>query len=510
MFDLPPEFWLAALVVCTAVTAVAVLARRHLVRRLHAVAAEAEEIATARLPAVLDALRTPSSGAVLGALPQVRMDSEDDIGTIADAFNTVLKASVEITIEHSRRHSEMLTNLLVSLGRRNQTLIDRQLDLIDELEASQDDPNTLEGLFALDHMLTTMRRNAENLLVLASDGSARRWTQPVAMHDVIRGAVSEVGEMSRVVLEMASDDGTVVVGRAAVDLSHLIAELVDNATSYSPPEMPVTVRGEIRPHGYRIWVLDHGFGMTEETLETVNATLAEGGRRDELIADQVGFQVIGRLAQRLGCQVHLQVNPGGGLAASIAVPVSNLERSESPTLAASGIFAELVPAAPRPIPVPQTITAAPPRLGNVAGLPAAFLVPGPATTTSMFPLTTTAVPEPPSTSEPEAEPQDTGRVFYRVELLDTSGVVGEPLMTVPQRPSGLVRRQPGAVFAGTETLAQQVADGSFRRLPTPEPTNPSRGVTEHEASARGTRLHDLVDGVSRGRGPVDPTREVLG
>ena len=512
MFDLPPVFWVAAIAVCAAVTTVAVVARHHLVARVHAIAAEAEQIATKRLPTVLDALRNASPDAVLGVLPTVDIVADDDIGTIADAFNSVLKASVEVTIDHARRHAEVLTNLLVSLGRRNQALIDRQLELVDRLEAEHEDPATLEGLFQLDHMLTTMRRNAENLLVLASDAPARRWTESVEMADVNRGAVSEVDQLARVVVEVAPDDDTVVAGRAAVDLSHLIAELADNAASYSSPESNVVVRGEVRPHGYRIWVLDQGFGMSEEVLEVVNATLADGGRMDDLVADRVGFQVVGRLAQRLGAAVRLQSNPSGGLAASIAVPASILEtREASPEFDADDVtmrHAGILPAVPRPITMPATfvvpMTPTPERVAPGAAFEPFGAPP--------FECDQFAVP----VDVPAEMPSKSRRVFYRVEVNDAPLVAPslEPLAVVAPslEPLAVVapsleKRSPGAVFAGAETVANEVEAGMFRRLPVPAPPMFDRPGAEDEAADRSARLHDLVDGVSRGRQPDEQVVE---
>ena len=505
MFSNAPVLSVVVLVLFAAVATAAVVARYSLVRRVRSVAMEAEDIATRRLPEVLDALRNPSPGAVLGALPQVSFDSDDEIGTIADAFNTVLQASVETSVEHSRRRAETLTNVLVSLGRRNQALIDRQLELVDHLEAVQQDPVILEGLFALDHMLTTMRRNAENLLVLASDAPARRWTQPVDILDVLRGAVSEVADMSRIVIEVPPDDPTVVTGRAAVDLSHLIAELVDNAATYSAPTDEVVIRGEVRPHGYRIWVMDHGFGMSDDELLSVNTKLAEGADIDDLVADRVGFQVVGRLAYRLGAMVRLQVNPGGGLAASISIPAANLERHDDDE-PATHRHASVLPAAPKPIsvaavapplappvaapfsPVMVPLVAAPPAATAPAMSTATFLVPAPVALPAT-PMPATPMPAAPLDlpfesfavpADVPAEMRTSHRnVFYRVELagIDTVAEVGTgpaPMSAFSDAPPVLERRSPGAVL-GTVGPDQGFEGGVFRRLPTPGPSSASGG-----------------------------------
>lgn len=330
---------------------------RSIARSLRRVSDAAHDVAVVRLPQVLATLRSPSGESVAEAIPQIRGDSQDEIGSLAESFNTVLRTSVETSLEHSRKRAETMTRILVSLGRRNQNLIDRQLELIDGLESTVQDQTVLEGLFRLDHMVTRMRRNAENLLVLASEQNARTWNEPVAMSDILRGGSSEVAEMGRIELSMQPDDHTEVAGPYAVDLSHVLAELVENATAYSAPSTPVTVRGEQVEDGYRIWVIDHGLGMDDQAILTINQTLADPADIDAINTDQVGFQVVARLARRLGVSVRIQSNPGGGTAVSLTVPPSVLVGASGAT-GASGASAgtttddEIVPTTVVSAPVP--------------------------------------------------------------------------------------------------------------------------------------------------------------
>lgn len=318
-------FALATLIGAVLAAAAAFLLGRSLSRRLQEVTDSAREIAVDRLPEVLEQLRNPTAEALAGAIPKVETRSTDEIGSLAESFNTVLRTSVETSIEHSTRRAETLTNLLVNLGRRNQALLERQLQLIDTLEAREQDPALLEGLFKLDHMVTRQRRNAESLLVLAGSRRSRSWSEPVPVSDVVRGAISEVADMGRVDFEMPPGHDLLVAGSHAVDLSHLLAELIENATSYSNPTTTVQLRVQRNGMHVRIWVIDSGVGMGDEELVAANQRVADPPDIDELTTDQVGFQVVGRLARRLDARVRLQTNPVGGLAAAVDLPPSAFE-----------------------------------------------------------------------------------------------------------------------------------------------------------------------------------------
>ncbi len=295
---------------------------RSLTRRMRKVTSDAHNIAVDQLPQVLETLRHPTPEALAGALPQLTSDKNDEIGQLATDFNTILRTSIETSLEHSQRQATTMTNLLLNLGRRNQSLIDRQLELIDQMESSEQDPDLLEGLFKLDHMVTRQRRNAESLLILAGSNRSRSWSASVPLSEVIRGAASEVADLNRVRFEAQPGNDLLLSGQYAVDLSHLLAELIENATLYSNPLTSVTVRLQRGPSHFRVWVIDSGVGMTEDELLAANEVVKSPPLIEDIATDRVGFQVVGRLAQRFGVRVRLQNNPAGGVAASVDLPFS--------------------------------------------------------------------------------------------------------------------------------------------------------------------------------------------
>ncbi len=451
---------------------------RSIAARIAKVSADAHEIASVRLPEVLDALRNPSPEVLAQSLPQVHADSTDEIGSLAASFNTVLRTSVETSIAHAQRRSRTLTNILVNLGRRNQSLIDRQLELVDELESTQRDPEVLRGLFQLDHMITSLRRNAENLLVLASDSQARAWSAPVSMVDVVRGAVAEVEDMSRIELELDLTDNSTIGGRYAVDLSHLVAELVDNALAFSPPTASVHLRSERTAQQFRIWILDSGLGMSEAELSSANQHVTNPPDVDELTADRIGFQVVGRLAIRLGVAVRLQPNPGGGLAASVTVPVALLEA-----------VPEDFPPVPRP----------PLRLASTdlsTTRPAAVTEPSPV----LRPNWLDAAPGAPGAADAaDSEPASGRDAPVRIAARSVPVPVGAAATATAESPTsnGLQRRVPGQAFDG-DAKARQFDSGQFRRLPMPgDRSNPTDDVTV--AERRLNALSGLQSGAGRAR-----------
>ncbi len=493
----------ASALAALAAAAAALLLARSLTRRLAGLSHQAQTIATERLPEVLDALRNPSPDALAGALPQVTSDSTDEIGIMADSFNAVLRTSVETSIGHAQRRAQTMTNILVNLGRRNQALIERQLRLIDELEAKQRDPELLDGLFQLDHMITSMRRNAENLLVLASEQPGRAWTAPVPVLDVVRSASAEVQDMSRISVEVAPRDNVEIAGRFAVDLSHLLAELVDNAISYSPPTTLVSMRTEGGPNNLRIWIIDGGVGMPVEDIRAANDRIINPPDIDELTADQIGFQVVGRLARRLGVGVQLQANPGGGLAASVTVPASLL--NPGPVLGDKSEPARLPPSVARPTArpamerhAPETAASAEPLRGEAVIVASATGQPIRVATVATPPENRqSAAPRAPAEVAPAApaprhsEPivaASAAPITVRAEL---GAAWHEPATTM----AGLAKRVPGQAYSG-EASAEAFDSGQFRRLPTP---GASIKGADDVAERRQDALSRFQRAVDRGR-----------
>ncbi|HEX6418525.1 MAG TPA: ATP-binding protein [Acidimicrobiales bacterium] len=228
---------------------------------------------------------------------------------------------------------QAMSELLVNLARRNQSLLNRQLEVITDLEGREEEPDVLEELFRLDHLATRIRRNAESLLVLSGDDPARRWGNPVSLADVARAAAAEVEEYRRV--EVLVNDHIEVAGRAVADLAHLLAELIENATTFSPPSTQVRVHSQLAPSDPRATVVsieDEGIGMSDDDLRAANALLDDVPEVDLGRSTMLGFHVVARLAQRYGITVRLAPTPGGGVTAMVALPADLVSerRSDSP------------------------------------------------------------------------------------------------------------------------------------------------------------------------------------
>lgn len=522
----------------------AALLANSIVRRIRRLAADAQTIATDRLPEVLEAMRNPSPEALATGLPSVNADAKDELGVLAESFNTVLRTSVETALHHAQQRAKTLTNMLVNLGRRNQGLIDRQLELIDRLESQQHDQELLEDLFRLDHMVTRMRRNAENLLVLASEQPARQWSESVPVLDVLRGAASEVQAISRVEIEVPAANNLPLLGRHAVDISHLVAELIENSTAFSPPSSMVNLRTERVGDVYRVWVIDTGVGMDDDDLVEANDRLASPPDIDTLTADRVGFQVVGRLARRLGVAVSLQDNPGGGVAATVDLPMSLFEVLPAGDSASGG-------KAPRsdrsakarrdrqtamsPVASSRSELAAEERPGvqdrrqpnpQAPRRPADRPAPAPAPATAAktppaVPVIHPAAPTPPRRrlGSPASEP----KVAVQPAAVREPTPVAAKLET-PAAPAdapsevtaeGLVRRKPGSAYSGNATAAA-VDQGVFRRLPAPGATGkpaaakaPPAALDDNdeeddaEARRRLSMMSSLRSGVTKGRELAD-------
>jgi len=290
---------------------------------LRALTRQATHMANHRLPeAVGGILDTPLGDDVtVPAVESVAIQTSDEVADVAHALNTVQDSALSLAFEQAvlRRN---IADSFVNLGRRNQTLLSRQLNFITELEANETDPDTLANLFRLDHLATRMRRNAESLLLLAGVDPPRTWSGPVRVNDVIRAALGEVEDYQRVVdrgIEPAQ-----VLGSSAADLAHLLAELIDNALIYSPPDQAVEVRGGRRGEVYTLAVIDAGLGMRPEELDRANRRLAGAESYTIAPSKYLGHYVAGHLAARHGIRVMLHASQGGGVTAVVEMPHSLL------------------------------------------------------------------------------------------------------------------------------------------------------------------------------------------
>jgi hypothetical protein len=224
-----------------------------------------------------------------------------------------------------------VSQVFVSLARRSQSLLQRQLRLIDELEQKAPDPGTLADLFTLDHLTTRMRRHAEGLIILAGATPGRVWSSPVPVIDVVRGAIAEVEDYQRVTVVTTTDE--LVAGSVVADLVHLLAELIENACLFSPSGARIEVRAERTGHGFAFEIEDRGLGITPDDLDAINERLGNPADFDLANADQLGLFVVGKLAARHGVRVFLRPSPYGGttaivmMAASLMTPGSEAPRA---------------------------------------------------------------------------------------------------------------------------------------------------------------------------------------
>ncbi|MFF3939975.1 sensor histidine kinase [Streptomyces phaeofaciens] len=264
-------------------------------------------IAEQRLPMLVDQLSRTDPGRVDTRVAPIPITTTDEIGEVARAFDQVHREAVRLAAEQALLRGN-INAIFTNLSRRNQSLIEGQLTLITDLENNEADPDQLENLFRLDHLATRMRRNGENLLVLAGEEPGRRWDQPVPLVDVLRAASSEVEQYERI--ELSGVPEAEIHGRAVTDLVHLLAELLENATTFSSPQTKVRVTATRLPDGrVMIEIHDKGIGLTAEDFADINHKLANPPTVDAAISQRMGLFVVGRLSDRHG--IRVQLRPSG-------------------------------------------------------------------------------------------------------------------------------------------------------------------------------------------------------
>jgi signal transduction histidine kinase len=299
---------------------------RSLLRPLGLLQSSAEEVAHSQLPGVVERLQRAEPVDLTAETRPIGIRDRDEIGQVARAFDAVHSTAVRVAAEQAALRRSV-ADMFLSLGRRLQALVHRQLELLDELERTEADPQQLRSLFRLDHLATRMRRNAENLLVLSGAEPVRRWSDPVPLPRVLRAASAEIEDYNRVgVMPMAD---VRVVGHAVSDVVHLLAELIENAAAFSPPGTRVQVSGEPAAHGYLLEIEDQGIGMSDEELEVANEQLARPASIDLAGAQRLGFYVVGRLAARHGIKARLRRSWFGGVAALVLLPAALLGGPET-------------------------------------------------------------------------------------------------------------------------------------------------------------------------------------
>jgi signal transduction histidine kinase len=302
-----------------------VLVARSLVLPLRRLRAGALDVATVQLPERVKRLSdSPDPAADLEVAP-IPVLSSDEIGQVARAFDQVHAEAVRLAGNEAVLRTSF-NAMFVNLSRRSQSLIERLARMIDSLEQNEDDPDRLSNLFSMDHLVTRMRRNSENLLLLAGHESPRKWTEPVPLADVTRAATSEIEQYARVVLNV--QPGVAVVGPAVSDVVHLLAELIENATIFSPKDSPVQVSAqELTSGGVLIEVTDRGIGVSESRLAEMNWRLDNPPVMDVSVSRHMGLFAVARLAERHRIRIRLRPASPQGLTALVWLPDTVIERS---------------------------------------------------------------------------------------------------------------------------------------------------------------------------------------
>ncbi|WP_433793699.1 sensor histidine kinase [Actinoplanes sp. CA-252034] len=289
---------------------------RSLVGRLIRLRRDAIELASERLPTVVGRLRHGEMVDVAAETPPLEY-GQDEIGQLGRAFNDVQRTAVQSAVEEANVRRG-INEVFLNIARRSQTLLHRQLSLLDKMERRETDPRELEDLYRVDHLATRMRRHAEDLVILAGAAPGRGWRNPVPVIDVVRGAISEVEDYKRV--DIRAIASSALVGRSVGDVIHLLAELIENAASYSPPHTRVQVTGQILPNGYALEIEDRGLGMTPEAVDEANRRLVEPPDFDPADSARLGLFVVAQLAQRHNIRVSLRASSYGGITAIVLVP----------------------------------------------------------------------------------------------------------------------------------------------------------------------------------------------
>ncbi|MFJ5074318.1 nitrate- and nitrite sensing domain-containing protein [Streptomyces sp. NPDC088553] len=283
-------------------------------------------IARGKLPDAMRRLRAGEEIDVRAETPPGPV-SQDEIGQVGEALTTVHRAALSAAVERAELASG-ISGVFVNLARRSQVLVHRQLNLLDSMERRADDPNELGDLFRLDHLTTRMRRHAESLIILSGAAPGRAWRMPVPLTNVVRAAVSEIEDYARVEVRRLPE--TAVVGGAVADLTHLLAELIENAAQFSPPHTKVRVSGEPVGNGYALEIEDRGLGMGKETLAEANARIAQSEALDLFDSDRLGLFVVSRLSSRHDIKVQLRTSPYGGTTAVVLLPTDLLQGALPP------------------------------------------------------------------------------------------------------------------------------------------------------------------------------------
>ncbi|WP_170222869.1 sensor histidine kinase [Nonomuraea turkmeniaca] len=306
---------------------------RRLAAELGGLRAAAVELSEQRLPSIVERLRKGEDVDVRKEAKAIKVSGSAEITDVARAFGSAQRTAVTAAVGQAALRRGV-GQVFLNLARRKQGLLHRQLALLDGMQRRTHDPDQLEELFRLDHLTTRMRRHAESLIVLSGSTPGRAWRKPVPVIDIVRAAVAEVEDYTRVTVETMPVSA--FDGGAAADLTHLLAELIENATIYSPPDTQVNVRGDQVSNGYAIEIEDKGLGLAAAEYAAVNTLLADPPEFDLADSDRLGLFVVARLAARHGIKVLLRRSPFGGTAAIVLVPREMVTEQTALTAGDSG------------------------------------------------------------------------------------------------------------------------------------------------------------------------------
>lgn len=340
-----------ALVVVAAALAIAWLVSRSITRSLRDLSLQARAMSTYRLPAAVEDIlgAPPGEDVTVPDAQPIVVGTRDEVADVARAFNDVQESAVGLAVEQAALRRNVAESY-VNLGRRNQNLLGRLLDVVGDLEQGETDPERLGKLYRLDHLATRIRRNAESLLVLSQAESSTTARPPVDLAHIVRAALGEIENYERVLVRAL--DAVTVSGGASADLAHLLAELIENGLRHSPPRELVEVSGRVTDGGYEISIVDHGLGMSPEDIERANQRLAGAESFTVTPAKYLGHYVAAVLAARHDIKVRLQGSVVVGIAALVELPPSLLVSAPGPR-ADSGAVPALAAApvdAPDPVP----------------------------------------------------------------------------------------------------------------------------------------------------------------
>ena len=309
---------------------------RRLFHEVSSVEATARRFADQQFPDLVERLRRGDELDLDSEFPVPAQVKITEVARVAAAVATIQQTALTAAATETSLRTG-ISQVFVSLARRSLSLLQRQLRLIDDLEEKATHPAALADLFPLDHLTTRMRRHAEGLIILSGSVPGRGWTSPVPVIDVVRGAVAEVEDYKRV--EVVTDSEDMVAGSVVADMIHLLAELVENATLFSPSGTRVEVRAERVGNGFAFEIEDRGLGIKPDELDAINDQLGSPADFDLANADQLGLFVVGKLAARHGVRVFLRPSPYGGTTAIVLMPnsmITSAAEAQSPAQPADG------------------------------------------------------------------------------------------------------------------------------------------------------------------------------